>query len=366
MTSRDGCRVVCIETLDGVEALGPEWSALESRTPEATGFQSFPWCFTWLRVSRAGAAPRIVCVREEERLVFLLPLQIERRFGVAIALWVGEPMTQYGDALALPGERRAHWRALAEAEMARWRDVDLVALTRLRADGVLAEGASEGEALAAPYANLVGWKPRRRKSVERRARRLEALGTLSLVEAETPDRRETLARHGVTLKRAWLRSKGFYSAGLSHPDSGDFIAALARDGFLRVNALTVGDEVAALDLGFQGGGAYRSLLGCFDLRFAGGSPGQALTGRLIARYASEGLTAYDMLLPADPYKLEWSTGEVRIGARFLPTNVKGRLTAFALSRLRPLAKRAAYAFAAFSFRRNRASLTTSGKEESAS
>jgi CelD/BcsL family acetyltransferase involved in cellulose biosynthesis len=112
MTSHDGCRVVCIETLDSVEALGPEWSALESRTPEATGFQSFPWCFTWLRVSRAGAAPRIVCVREEERLVFLLPLQIERRFGVVIARWLGEPMTQYGDALALPGERRrigARW-----------------------------------------------------------------------------------------------------------------------------------------------------------------------------------------------------------------------------------------------------------------
>lgn len=358
MKEPEPCRALCIDTLNGVEALGPEWNALERETSEATGFQSFVWCSTWLRLSGPGVAPRIICVREGERLVYLLPLQIERRFGVAVARWIGEPMTQYGDALALPGERRTHWRRLAEAEMARWRDVDLVALTRLRADGVLTEGVPASETLAAPYADLAGWKPRRRKSLERRMRRLDAMGPVALVEAATPERRETLARHGVSLKRLWLRSKGFYSAGLSHPVSGDFIASLARDGFLRVNALTVGDETVALDLGFLSGGAYRSLLGCFDLRFAEGSPGQALTARLIARCAADGLSTYDMLLPADPYKLEWSTGEVQIGARFLPMNAKGRVAAFALSRLRPLAKRALHALAAFSFRRNRASLSS--------
>ncbi len=360
------CGVERIETIDGVEALGPEWAELERLTPEATGFQSFIWCRTWLRLAGLRASPRVVCVREGGKLVFLLPLQVERRYGAVIARWIGEPMTQYGDALAAPGERRTHWRALAEAEMACWRDVDLVALTRLRADGVLAYGASEGEALAAPYANLIGWKPRRRKSVERRARRLEALGPLALVEPGTSDRREALARHGIALKRLWLRSKGFYSAGLSHPVSEDFLAALARDGFLRVNALTVGEDVVALDLGFRSGDAYRSLLGCFDLRFAEGSPGQALTARVIARCAADGVSTYDMLLPADPYKLEWSTGEIRIGSRFLPTNTKGRVAAFALSRLRPLAKRVLHALAGFSFPRIHASLTSSGKKETAS
>ena len=139
------------------------------------------------------------------------------------------------------------------------------------------------------------------------------------------------------------------------------------DGLAIAHLGVVDAPIASLrGIGFRGGSAYRSLLGCFDLRFAEGSPGQALTARLIARCASEGLSAYDMLLPADPYKLEWTTGEVSVGARFLPTNLRGRLAAVALSRLRPFAKRAAYAVAAFSFRRNRASLTTSGIEESAS
>lgn len=86
MTTTESCRVDCVGTLDGVAALAAEWAELEGATPEATGFQSFVWCHTWLRLAGARVTPRIVCVREAGRLVLLAPLQIERRFGVAIAL----------------------------------------------------------------------------------------------------------------------------------------------------------------------------------------------------------------------------------------------------------------------------------------
>lgn len=345
MTAGAQVRVACIDTIDGVEGLARDWAELESVTPEATGFQSFAWCRAWLRLAGGRLEPRILCVFEEGRLVLLAPFQIERRLGVRVARWIGEPLTQYGDALARPGPERARWRALAFQEMARWRDVDLVALTRLRADAVLSDGRYAGEPLAAPFTELCGWTPRRRKSVERRARWLEARGPVAIAQAETPDERERLARHALALKRAWLRRRGVFSAGLSHPQAEEFLSALARDGFLRVNALMVGDETAALDLGFLGGGAYRAMLGCFDERFADGAPGQALTGRLIARCAREGLRAYDMLPPADDYKRAWASGEIRVGARFLALSQKGRAAAFALVWLRPRAKRAARAFA---------------------
>jgi CelD/BcsL family acetyltransferase involved in cellulose biosynthesis len=338
-------RAECAATVEAVDSLDAEWSALEAATPEATGFQSFRWCRIWLDCAKENVRPRVLCIREDARLVMLVPLQIERRFGVSIARWMGEPMTQYGDALALPGERRAAWSAAAFAEMARWNDVDLVALTRLRADAVLADGRCEGEKLSAPFVALGEKKPRRHKSVERRAKRLEAEGALALDEAQTPADRERLAEHALTLKRAWLRGKGIYSAGLSNPASARFIAAAARDGVLRVHALRVGESVAACDLGFVSGGVYRTLLGSFDARFAEGSPGQCLTGRVIAQCAQEGLLAYDFLLPADAYKLAWATGETSICARFVPLSYKGRLAAFALFRLRPLAKRALHVLA---------------------
>jgi CelD/BcsL family acetyltransferase involved in cellulose biosynthesis len=366
-------RLERVETLAAVDALGPEWAELESATPEATGFQSFIWCRSWLALAGERTRPRILCLREGERLVMLLPLQIEKRFGFSVARWIGEPMTQYGDALARAEEGRTHWLELAEAELRSWRDVDLFALTRLPAGGVMADGTTAGEAFSAPYADLRPAKLRRHKSVERRMKRLEGYGPLMLDEAETPAKRESLARHALALKRDWLRAKGVYSAGLSHPVSEEFIAALARDGFLRVNVLRVGSEIGAMDLGFTGGGAYRSFLGCFDERFAEGSPGQALTGRLIAHCAAQGLSAYDMLMPADAYKRVWATGETKIEARYLATSLKGRLAAFALARLRPLAKRAVRAAGplrarvkcAFSLSRHRAGLSASRRAETA-
>lgn len=362
-----------VETLADVDALAAEWAELEAATPEATGFQSFAWCRTWLAVAGEEAPPRILCLREGGRLVMLLPLQIERRLGVSIARWIGEPLTQYGDALARNEARRACWRKLAEDELSRWPGVDLFALTRLRAGGVMADGTTAGEPFAAPYVDLRLASARRHKSIERRTKRLASRGPLALVDVEPPAKRESLARHGLALKRAWLGARGAYSVGLSHPVAEDFVAALARDGFLRVNVLYVGGEIGAMDLGFVGGGAYRSFLGCFDDRFAEGSPGQALTGKLIARCAAEGLSAYDMLLPADGYKLGWATGETRIESRFLAKSLKGRLAVFLLTWLRPLAKRVlrvggplfARLASAFSFRRRHAILLSARREETA-
>ncbi len=339
------CRVDCADTSGAVDALAQEWAELERATPEATGFQSFRWCRIWLDCARSGEEPRVVCVREGERLVMLLPLQVERRLGFSIVRWMGQPMTQYGDALALPGEGRTDWRAAAFAEMRRWRDVDLVALTQLRGDGVLASAAVQGEKfsapekLSAPYVDLRAGGRRRHKSVERRAKWLETIGPVSLEAPRTPAEREELAERALSLKRAWLRDKRAFSAGLSNPASEAFIAAAAREGVLRVHALRVGEEIAALDVGFVGGGAYRSLLGCYDIRFAEGAPGQSLTGRVIGECAAEGLLAYDFLLPADAYKLAWATGETPILARFIALNFRGRLAAFGLARLRPQVKR---------------------------
>lgn len=340
-------RVEAIDALADIDALRPEWEALEARTPEATGFQSFAWCRCWIaKAGECGAAiqPRVLTVRENDRLVMLWPMQIEGFFGARIARWMSEPMTQYGDALAEAGEQRARWRAAARAEFARWRDVDLFAFNNLREDGVLgsvmpAPGWS-GETLSAPFVDLAGRGPaRRRKSVERRARRLAAFGALNLEAVLEPERRAALAREALVVKRAWLRDKGVVSAGLSNPAAESFIEDLAREGFLRVNCLWVGERAAAIDLGFVAGGAYRSFLTCYDRRLAEGSPGQALTARLIESCAEEGLKQLDLLAPADAYKLDWGQGAVGVGARFVPRTLAGWAAAFALARIRPLAKR---------------------------
>lgn len=335
-----------VETLDSlseIENLREEWQALERTTPESTGFQGFAWCRACYATGEAN--PLVLTVRAGGRLVSLWPLQREKQWGTTIVRWAGEPLTQYGDALAEPGQWRRPALNAALAELDRQTGVDLVALTRLRADGVLVESGLElqphGEQIAAPMVDFGTGRARRpvAKSMARREKRLAASGMVSLEEACSAGSREAMALRALAMKRAWLADKGLIGSALEAPKMGAMLADLARSGALRCFALRVGEEVAAIDLGIVGGGIYRSLLSCYEPRFAHGSPGQSLTGKLINALTAEGLSGLDLLAPAEPYKLAWATQVTAIGAHYRALSVRGEAAAWTLRRLRPLAKR---------------------------
>jgi CelD/BcsL family acetyltransferase involved in cellulose biosynthesis len=343
---RSNLSIEVARTLQSVEALAADWAELEAKTPEATGFQSYEWCRSWIAASRAPADRfRVVTLREDGVLTMLWPLQVDKLLGARVLRWLGEPMTQYGDALALPRAERAHWRAEVEAEIARWRDINLVALTRLRADGVLAASGLAatpyGESLLAPFTDLraSGARRRRHKSIERRARRLAAVSELQLERAATPARRLDLAFRALALKRDWLRANGLFSTGLSNEVTSAFLDLLAQTDFVQIHALKLGANVSAIDVGFVRGGAYRSLMGCYDPRFAKGAPGHALTQRLMDFYAERGLAVYDFLAPDEPYKRAFADGATPLVAHLTARSLSGALAGFAMAWLRPAAKR---------------------------
>lgn len=329
-----------------IEGLAAEWRELESATPEATGFQSPGWR---LSCESGAATPRLVTVRENGRLVMLLPLQVGRTCAASVATWLGEPLAQYGDALALPSMRRPEWYRAADAEMIRWTDVDLLALTRLRADGVLAAcGApltmADSEKLAAPFAELSEALRRRHKSVERRMKKLAQHGEIRFDTASGPQDRRDAAERALAFKLEWLRRRRSFSASLSSPAVRANLVALAEKGVLSAHRLWASDRLAAVDIGLQSGGVYRSLIGAYDDELADASPGHALTLHLLPVLAARGITRYDFLPPADPYKMIFATGASSIGTLYRPLNARGAAAAFVLARLRPLAKDALYAF----------------------
>ncbi len=293
-----------------VESIAAEWRALEQATPEATGFQAPAWR---LGCESAASAPRLVAVRENGRLVMLLPLQIQRLCGATVARWLGEPLAQYGDALALPGRGRPSWFAAAQAEIACWGDIDLLALSGLRADGVLAAcGASivpvDPSRLAAPYVDLdLGL--RRHRSVERRMKRLAAHGPLRLEAVAGPPARREAAEQALAFKSEWLRRRRRYSAALSDPDVIACVLALAEKGVLRAHRLWAGARLAAVELGLRREGAYRSLIGAYDGDLAEGAPGHALTMTLLAALAAEGIRRFDFFRP--PIRTNWPSPPAR-------------------------------------------------------
>ncbi len=329
-----------------IESVAAEWRALEQATPEATGFQRPAWR---LGCESAASAPRLVTVRENGRLVMLLPLQVQRLRGATIARWLGEPLVQYGDALALPGPRRPAWFAAAEKEIAGWGDIDLLALSGLRADGVLAAcGASivfaDSSRLAAPYVDL-GLALRRHRSIERRMKRLAAHGPLRLEAVAGPAARREAAEQALAFKNAWLRRRWRHSAALSAPEVVARALALAENGALRAHRLWAGARLAAVEIGLRRDGAYRSLIGAYESDVADGAPGHVLTLMLLPALAAEGIGRFDILPPSDPYKLAFATGATAMGALYRPFNARGAMAGFVLARLRPLAKDAIHALA---------------------
>ncbi len=280
----------------------------------------------------------------------LIPLQVGKFWGVAVARWLGEPLAQYGDALALPDPRRPAWLAAAEAEISRWGDVDLLALTQLRADGVLAScGAplvlADLEKFSAPYIDLGAGPPRRHKSVERRQRKLGIHGPLRFEVANGARERREAAAQALSFKHQWLRDRRRFSAALSRPEVNQSLLALAESGALRAHRLWAGERLVSVELGVKFGACYRSLIGAFDTELGEASPGHALTLQLLDRLGQEGVTRFDFLPPADPYKMPFATGSSAMGALFRPLNARGAVAAFTLSRLRPLAKDAVQAMA---------------------
>lgn len=75
-----------INTVDGLEQLRGEWDALQSLDPPPHPFASWAWARNWARHMDPGGNLRIVCLREDDQLVGVVPLVLRRvrRCGIGL------------------------------------------------------------------------------------------------------------------------------------------------------------------------------------------------------------------------------------------------------------------------------------------
>jgi CelD/BcsL family acetyltransferase involved in cellulose biosynthesis len=104
-------------------ALEEEWDDLYHNSPRATPYQSWAWLYTWWEAYGEDYELRLITVRGEDGLlVGLIPLMLERRWGLGKLLFIGTtgPASPYLDMLA-----RRDWEARAcEAGMRALRQMD--------------------------------------------------------------------------------------------------------------------------------------------------------------------------------------------------------------------------------------------------
>lgn len=349
-------QLVC-EVFEGEAALAmaaPAWRALEDAGGVPTPFQSLALAKAAARVHLAqGERPLIAVVREgsrsDGRPMALLAGVVGRQGGMSTLRFLGDPLIQYGDAVAAPDVEPRHlaaaWQALASPAHA-----GLVYLRKVRADAriapLLRERTIPVAEEVAPFVGVSGEtlrNARDERELRRFRRRLADLGEVRFAVLEGEAARPVL-EEAIALKREWLRERDLASlvigdrrweAALVETARADDRAAGAasRAARLVVAALTVNGRSAAIEVGLVLEDTWHAYLGVTAPGFAKAGPGQVLMADTIAHCRAAGISVYDLLPPAQSYKQALANGSVTVNDYALALSAAGRATLWAAQRL---------------------------------
>lgn len=289
--------------------------------------------------------------------VTLLPLRIARRHGVAQAMDLAAPLAQYGEVLG-PSPTARDIEVLAAGLKGRYR-VDLLRIQRVRADSGLAQAfagtsACRSAAVAAPFVDLSAFadfaayeaqsSSHTRRNRRQRRQKLEAARGPIAFSVVSASEMPTALRIAIAWKRSWLERQGLLSRVF---DAGENERALLRacaGENAHLSLLHVGGALAAVELGFSNDAHYAAYLGSYNPDFAAFSVGQEQMLRTIAWCFTQGFTRYDLLAPADAYKLSWARGnEVAAHDYCLPLSLRGKAYLAAQQHGRAASRRIFYA-----------------------
>jgi CelD/BcsL family acetyltransferase involved in cellulose biosynthesis len=341
-----------LESHTSPEVLSGAWDGLADRLA-VSPFMRPGWIIAWSRAFAGGRLAALTATREGE-LVGLLPFVQHRGVLSAPANW----HTPVFGFLAVDSDVSAAL-AMGFISSARLR-ADLSFMDR--ADPNLAEcqiAAKRGgrpvvvrPVLHSPYVTLgdADWEAYRasldrkaRKDIERRRRRLDEQGQVSV---EFADGRADLGRlldEGFRLEgSAWKDARG--TAITSDPSTHGFYTEIAHwaaaRGWLLLAFLRLDGKPIAFDLCVEADGATYVLKGGFDPAFRGFAPGMLLTYESLHRALEQGMSSYELLGDEAPYKLVWTqTKRERVRFQAFARSPRGRASHLAWTHGRSAVKR---------------------------
>lgn len=345
-----------VRTRAGFDALEADWQALFDRTARSEHmFLHFNWLWHWANhYLPASTELGIVIGRRIGHLVFVWPLMVERVAGLRQLAFMGAPVSQYGDALVDPA---LDLEALLEGA---WQSAcstlkpDLFRLTKVRADATIApllaakafrvtsqEEAPAATLSAAPsYADFEQrFSSKLRKNRRRELRRLEERGLVEIKWHHGTADAAGAARLAMTLKRAWLNSRGFISKAFADTRIDAFFADAAgstgRPCGVVISVLSSTGETAnvAISVTCKGRRALHVL--AYALKFEKFGVGKQHLDAALQQAHEDGIKVYDFLAPNDAYKMDWADTVVVVADHALALSPLGKLyTDVYLARLR--------------------------------
>jgi CelD/BcsL family acetyltransferase involved in cellulose biosynthesis len=343
-------------------ALHDEWDALFERAADPQQvFQSFVFLSHWARHYLDDRTTlSIIIGRKAGRLVMAWPLVRRRKAGIDTMDFMGAPVAQFGDLLVEKTEDTEVWLRAGWAAVQRL-GADLFEARKVRADSAFARCPINDRTIAfdhqkAPFADLTrrvgadgpgnAYSAKERSNHRRHLRRLAERGKIAFHHYLPGSKAAELASQAVALKREWLSRSSILSPTVADQRFETFFRNIAADrengSPLRISVIECDGKPVGIDLSFDCKGRAFGHVLASDPNYEREGIGAILVHQVFANAHQRGNAVFDLLAPADRYKLQHADGSISVQDILVPLSVRGRLfSGLVLQRLKPLLKTAA-------------------------
>ena len=345
-TEASRCIFAFVRDRAGFDALEADWNTLfERAAPSHQLFQAFNWLWHWCNHYLDDETElAILTGRIDGKLVMAWPMVKVKAAGITELTWMGDPMSQYGDALIdrIPGAEDILRRAWGE--IAGTSGADIVKLRKVRKDArinfLLEElNGDITERLVAPYLDLGSapdfaeyekrYSSGSRRNRKRLFRRLDEQGKIKLEEFEGGSRARDLVSTAIALKRRWLQSRGLFSKAYGDDRITRFFSDAAEGSVkpcgCRLAVLSSAGQPVAIEIAVRCKERTALHIIVYDLDFEKSGAGILLLEQSLRNAADSGVACYDLLAPGDGYKLDWADGSVEVLDWAMPLSLKGKI-----------------------------------------
>jgi len=326
-----------IQTRTEFQALQPEWDELLARSDDASVFLTHEWLSTWWKHLGKDRSLHVLTVRDNGRLIGVLPLALRvpqySRMMPRVLEFLGSGVvgSDYLDAI-VDREREEETLDAFAHNLARSRF--MVQFGQLRRGECKAQKlasrlarsnwrVSDTRVNVCPYIplNVPTWDDylatlgnSQRSNFQRRLRNLQKVDGFRFVRAQTVDE----AGHALDVlielhKKRWSAtphlSEAFQSDSIIAFHR-EFVQLAAKRGWLRLLSLWIKDAPAAALYGLRYGSTFSFYQSGFDTALSRQSVGLVMMGLAIKSAFEEGALEYDLLHGNEEYKFHW-TGKTR-------------------------------------------------------
>ena len=336
--------VCCFTAIDTCES---DWIHLQQNA-HGTHYQTFEWCSTWQEKigSQSNVRPVIITGKSDKgETLFLLPLQIRKRFGFAVLEWLTQPENNYGMGLFSKSLEAVEWQNWLnqnlDSVLAHVPHYDLATLINMpdRVFGMVNPLSNLNRFVSADQSFMTHLRPdfeklqeekRTSRSISKIRRRDERLAELGHLDVQILTHgRIALTSLKEALEHKELQLAGLGVHGFATRDLGAFFGGLIdnaneQDAALHVFRLQQSGKTISSLVGTSYSGTFWLMILSMSqdgpLQF---SPGDYILRKSIAWSCENNLQYYDFGTGQSHYKEIWADQEIQLYNYFAAKTLKG-------------------------------------------